>query len=380
MKWKLAMNDRNTNGLKVLHFPENVGGHPGGLAVAERQIGLDSKVLTLYRTRFSYPGERCYDLGGRSVVKRIAGHFQAFWENRKGYDAYHFNFGSSPMHFPSYGMNLLDIPFYDRSARKVMTYQGCDARQKYPTIERNNAQGYDNYACFENDCYSGICNSGKRDSQRRKAIDKVARYVDHIFAVNPDLLYFLPRELASFMPYAVSNLDKISPTRKLFFENEQIHIVHAPTERVAKGTPYILKAFQMLEERYGARVKFTLVENMTHDQALSIYASADLVVDQALIGWYGGLAVEVMKMGIPVATFINDAHLDFVPSRMVRDFPFIRIDKYTIYDRLVRFIEQRDQIYELAGNSISFVKRWHDAERLARVSSAAYLGETLPEI
>ena len=31
-----------------------------------------------------------------------------------------------------------------------------------------------------------------------------------------------------------------------------------------------------------------------------MYAQADLVVDQVLIGWYGALAVETMAMGKPV--------------------------------------------------------------------------------
>ena len=39
-----------------------------------------------------------------------------------------------------------------------------------------------------------------------------------------------------------------------------------------------------------------VVENTPHTKALKIYEEADIVIDQVLIGWYGGFGVEVMKM------------------------------------------------------------------------------------
>ena len=40
-------------------------------------------------------------------------------------------------------------------------------------------------------------------------------------------------------------------------------------------------------------------------KALKIYEEADIVIDQVLIGWYGGFGVEVMKMGKPLAVYIR---------------------------------------------------------------------------
>ena len=40
--------------IRVLHAPAAVGGHPSGLAAAERELGLDSTVLTLHTPPFGY--------------------------------------------------------------------------------------------------------------------------------------------------------------------------------------------------------------------------------------------------------------------------------------------------------------------------------------
>jgi hypothetical protein len=366
--------------MKVLHLPENIGAHASSLVHAERGIGLQSELLTLYETRFSFPSDICLRLDNKPKLTRLAGHIGAFARYRRGYDVYHFNYGSSLLHFPSYGLNLLDVPFYDRRAKKIFTYQGCDARQKYPTMERNRLQGSESAACFKEGCYGGVCNSGQRDTQRRKAIEKAEKYADHMFALNPDLLYFLPAEKASFMPYAIAGLDKIKPRTGPFFGNDKIHIVHAPTQRETKGTPYILSALHALCEKFPGRIDVTLVENMPHAEALKAYRHADLVIDQLLIGWYGGLAVEVMKMGIPVATFINDDHLQFVPPEMAQQLPFLRINKFNIFKRLTEFVTERDMVNDLAKQARDFVDRWHDPEALARLSAAAYSGEPMPDL
>ena len=366
--------------MKVLHLPENIGAHASSLAQAERDIGLYSELLTIYKTRFNFPADTCLKLDNKSALKRLAGHVGAFVHYRSGFDVYHFNYGSSLLHFPSYGLNLLDLPFYDRNAKKIFTYQGCDARQKYPTVERNQALGCDSAACFEGGCYGGVCNSGRRDTQRRKAIDKAAKFSDHMFALNPVLLYFLPKEKASFSPYSISNLDKIKPRTESFFTNDIIHIVHAPTQREAKGTSYILAALDKLCEQFSGRIKVTLVENLPHCDALDVYRGADLVIYQLLVGWYGGLAVEVMKMGIPVATFINDNHLQFVPDEMAHQMPFLRINKSNILQQLTNFVNEREMGNDMGIKAKAFAERWHNPKTLARISAAAYASEPLPAL
>jgi len=364
--------------MKVLHLPTSVGGMGWALAEAERAIGLDSCVLTLYQNDYQYPSDFDVHLESRGVPGRIAGHLAAFIRYRTGYDAYHFNYGSSIVHFLRRGVTLLDLPFYDSSARKVMTFNGCDARQKFPTMARNRAAGACVAACFMDDCYGGMCNSGELDRNRRRAIDKAADHADHLFAVNPDLLYFLPGEKTTFLPYAVIASD--GAAKDQFFADGRVHIVHAPTQRVAKGTGLVLAALDELEREMPGRVRVTLVEHRSHAEAEAIYRSADLVIDQLLVGWYGAVSVEAMRMGVPVACYINDDHLQFVPEAMARELPFLRVTPDDLLPQLRRFVAERDMASDLAARGRCFARRWHDPGLLARITEAAYSGKPIPAL
>ncbi|CAN5239720.1 glycosyltransferase family 4 protein [soil metagenome] len=358
--------------MRILHLPSNAGGNAIGLAQGERALDLDSTVLSLTKNPFQYSANIEIDLQDKNLLLQLFSRIKTFAKYRNGFDVYHFNFGSTLLHAPQFGLNLVDLPFYDKSSRIIFTYQGCDARQKYPTITRCQTAGSAMAACFNSTCYKGMCNSGKRDTWRRKAIDKVAKYAQHIFALNPDLLYFLPKELTTFLPYTIANYADIKIKTTPFFKDDKIRIVHAPTDRAAKGSDYILTALQSLKNEFGERIIIDIVENLPHKEALVRYQQADLFIDQMLIGWYGAVAVEVMKMGIPVAVFVNPEHLQFIPAAMAKELPFLPVTIFNLQEKIRAFIKQRDMAIELAASGISFVEKWHDPLKIAEITKSFY--------
>lgn len=358
--------------IKVLHLPGNVGGNAFGLAEAERRLGIDAKVLTFGKTIYEFPTDLYWPLENKNLFQQFLGRLSAFIKYRKKFDIYHFNFGSSLLHAPQFGLNLTDLPFYDSKAKKIFTYQGCDARQKYPTMERNKNLYAPKCACDESLCYEGVCNSGKRDIWRKKAIEKAEKYADHFFTLNPDLFYYLPREKTSFLPYSIPYFNTIMPKKTPFFENDKIRIVHAPTQRATKGTIYILKALEELKHDYGSLFELEIIEKMPHEQALECYRNADLFIDQVLIGWYGGVAVEVMKMGIPVAVYINEDHAQYIPKEMAEELPFINLNVNNIKEKLKMILKDREILKEHAQKSLAFVNKWHDPINAAKITSKLY--------
>ena len=369
--------DRFTS-MNILHLPDNVAGNASGLAAGERALGHQSSVLALHRSPYGFPADRQLAVEERGRLGRIATYLATFLRVRSGYDLYHFAFGSSLWHFPARGLYLLDLPFYSARAKKVVTYQGCDARQKYPTMRRNEGVGERIAACFETECYGGMCNSGRKDRERQASIEKAARHADHLFALNPDLLHFLPREKASFLPYAIDGFDRLPARSGPFFAGDVVHIVHAPTQRAAKGSSYVLRALAGLEEAFPGRLRVTLVENVDRATALRIIATADLLIDQVLIGWYGGVAVEAMKMGVPVACFINDRDLALIPPAMAAEMPLLRVTPFDLKDRLAAFLRERDQAPELARRGTEYVARWHDPRAVARQVFRTVFGSDTP--
>lgn len=353
--------------MKILHLPTCTGGQAWRLAQAEKEIGLESDVLYRQSEWFGYP----YDLNLEldkipSALSKLTKLASTFLKIRNKYDIFHFNFGSSLFHYPTYKLNQLELPFYPQKAKLFVTYNGCDIRQKYPTMLRTKIAPCHNY-----NCYNGQCNSGKLDQFRRKGIEKMQSYVKHIWALNPDLLYFLPPDKSSFLPY-VADLEpvKIVPPKL----ESKIIIVHAPTNREAKGSKYILSAIDKIKQRSPNLIELKLVENIPHQRALKIYQQADLIIDQILVGWYGGLAVEAMQMGKPVIARIAEQDLHFLPKQMAKDVleTVINANPNTIESVILNCLENRHLLKQHSQASLEYVNRWHSPDYIANLTNEKY--------
>ncbi len=355
--------------LKVVHLPVNIAGMAWGLAQGQKTLGLHAEVVVRERNYLDYPADRVIFEGGKRVRRnrRYVILLREALRLRKRFDVFHFDFGTSLIDRWEKGRPLLDLPMFKNHGKIAVTYNGCDARQKYPTMERVPFS-----ACHNDACYDCICVDKKRDELKRKRIEKFSRYADAIFAVNPDLLYFLP-ERAQFLPYTIARWDEIEPAP---WEppTHALRIVHAPTNRAAKGSDIIIRAVEALKERYGERIDFKLVENMSNDKALEAYAKADLIIDQILIGWYGGVAVEVMKMGKPVMAFIRKEDLAFLPPGMAAqcEEAVLNASPTTIEDVLSEVVENPEILKRYREAAFEYVHAWHSPTHVAGVTREAY--------
>jgi hypothetical protein len=356
--------------VKVLHLPTSVGGHATGLSKAENSLGIDSQVLTRFRNYIDYNADIKLNYRKDTLWQKGLSFFKllnVFLRIRNKYDIYHFNFGTTLLDIQQFGLVLPDLPYYTKTGKIFVTYNGCDARQKYPTMKRTEIA-----PCFDKSCYNGLCNSGKQDRIRQKSIKKFSKYASHIFALNPDLMWFLPEDITSFLPYTISNFYEIERTQSEF-DKKNIRLVHAPTNRAAKGSSIIINAVEQLQKKYDF-LELILVENLSNKEALKVYQTADILVDQVLAGWYGGVAVEAMKMGKPVLVYIRDADLKFIPPTMKEDLEkaVINVNPLNITDMLERCIQDRQFLKTKSENGYDYVNKWHDPGEIAKTVKQIY--------
>jgi hypothetical protein len=108
-----------------------------------------------------------------------------------------------------------------------------------------------------------------------------------------------------------------------------------------------------------------------------VLEEADLLVDQLLSGWYGGVAVEMMALGKPVICYLRDKDLDFIGESMRADLPIIRATPKTIYEVLKDYlVRRRPELAEIGARSRTFVEKWHDPISIAGLLSEAYRSAT----
>jgi len=351
--------------MRVLHCPTDVGGNAWILSRAERKLGLDSEVMVFQKTWLGYPADIDLQLTknhpARSALRLLAFFIKALTR----YDVFHFNFGRSLLPYSRYlgPLELSDLPILKGLGKKiVVTYQGSDVRQKNFCASNFAISAY-----AEADSY-GSDKAYLSDALKRKRADKFGRYAHKIFSLNPDLLYVLPPR-AEFLPYSSVDLTEWLPSSKS--KEERFVILHSPTNRSIKGTRYILEAIDRLKDKY-KNVVLMLVEGVPHGKVKELYAQADLAIDQLLVGWYGGFAVEMMALGKPVVCYIREEDLKFIPGQMKDDLPIVNANTDTIYEVLSRLVEQQDQLHLIGERSRAYVERWHDPMKIALRTKEVY--------
>ena len=370
--------------MKILHCPTTVGGNPQGLAAAEKELGHESVSLTSEQNIFQYPADIVvWNKNDSIFIKEYKRWKAVFYSLNNEFDVIHYNFGSSIaprklrpnvtgfkkilkfIYNNTYGTLF---SYYDLKKAKqkgivtAVTYQGSDARQGW-YCEKH----YKIHFCHKHpDIYPP--NSDKVKQEQIKQVDK---YADLIYSVNPDIMNVLPKR-TKFIPYASVDPRKWQPCPLPEKANKILHIVHAPSNREIKGTKYIINAFEQLKKN-GIEFKYTLVENIPNHEARKIYEMADILIDQLLAGYYGGLAVELMALAKPVICYIRDEDMKYMPKDMVKDMPIINATPDTIYEVLKNYLtKDKDKLRDIGLASRQYAEKYHDPIKIAKQLIADY--------
>ena len=371
--------------LRILHAPTSVGGHPQSLARAERGLGLASRSVVLRQNHFGYPADEV--MVPRWLPPRLAplaGEAAAWLLTARACveaDVVHLNYGgqlaptlSAAQVIGSGLPHRLYRAYSDlcagwdlRLIRRAgvglaVTFQGDDARQGDVCRQRF---PFSIASAVDAQYYTPA-----GDAAKRAAIARIDRLAQRIFYLNPDLGWVLPAR-ARFVPYANIDPREWRPTQP---GNPRPLVLHAPTHRAVKGTAHILAAVEELRGE-GLDFDFRIVEGLSHTAARQLYEQADLLIDQLLAGWYGGLAVELMALGKPVICHLRESDFGFLPAAMRAELPLLAADPASLTAVLRRWLTTSRAERAAQGlRARAFVERWHDPRRIAAQMRDEYHG------
>jgi len=344
------------------------------LSRAERGLGIKSEVVTLTPSGLGYRSDRVLEEpSSKSLAARIGYRFVraalAF-----EFDVLHFYFGQSFFYKygdPDWRFNFADLKLASRLGKRIiMTLQGCDIRMAGLSNKRNTVT-----MCREGGCSRFAGCLAWQDRARERLAHEILPLCDRVFFLNPDL--GASAGTGEFLPYANVNLRAIAPQATRAGRARPL-ILHAPTDASIKGSSIIENSLRRLAGRY--EFEYRAVSGLPHAEAMQLYGEADLVIDQVLSGWYGGLAVEAMAMGKPVVAYLREEDLASIPAAMRADLPILRADPRRMDEDLAAILDRRDEWAELGRRSRAFVERWHDPERIAAALSRIYRDTGAPLI
>jgi glycosyltransferase involved in cell wall biosynthesis len=298
--------------LRVVHCPVNVAGIPWQNVLALRRKGVDARLVVFNRGRLHSDAD--IDLRRpRGFLRGQLVQWRALIRLLPDTDIFHFYFGLTLV------PKSLQFPLL-RAFRKKSLYHflGSDIRGRSP----------------------GQLAYGRRaDAQVVGSYDAV-RWVPEAEVIPPGL------DLAAYRPGQPS--DRSRPL-----------VVHAPSDRIRKGTEHVIRACKQLE------VELDIVERVPHSEARARYERADIVVEQLNAGWHGVFALEAMALGKPVVTYLKADIVRCTEEAFGVRVPIVSATKETLADRLRPLVESPAERRRIGAESRAYVESVHDIDKVA---------------
>lgn len=136
-------------------------------------------------------------------------------------------------------------------------------------------------------------------------LDLFCRHADIVIGGDSSLVRMLPRRDLYF-PSVAMDTEALVPVPPV--PRAVPRVLHAPNHRNVKGSEFLFAAVESLRAR-GIDCELVLIEKVPRHEALRLYAEADIIADQFIIGAWGVLAVEAMALGKPVMTYVSEEQL-----------------------------------------------------------------------
>ncbi|MBN2030960.1 glycosyltransferase family 1 protein [bacterium] len=347
--------------MRILHIaPANIAGVPLCFVQAERQLGHESRLITLMPNAQNRQEDICLHLP-----------FIHFWGTRfvkslfvsKKRRSIHY-IADVPKTIPRYWHPESWIETKMIQFREVIWKRKIQNAWIQHHIEDFDVYQLDGGLGFYRDgrlmrqmkekgkkiicCYTGS------DLRVRGVISEIDHISDLNVTVEFDHLQFHPDIHHVMFPI---NISQFNVKEKV--TGDKIRIGHAPTSRKAKGSDIIISHIRTLEKELP--VQLILIEGLVYSEAITLKQSCDLFIDQIGNLGYGMNSIEALAMGIPTCTSLAPRFEERYP-----DHPFIVIDSHNICEKITALIQHPEQLNQIGMRGREWVKRYHNSVKVVQ--------------
>ncbi len=329
--------------MKILYIsPENTVGTLGLWQRVHRMRGNECRYVTFFPSATGFPDDICLNLPLLNATPRYIRWRNRFYMLTRGPMGDETTFeGNPPVWRPG---NLAERTFF--AFRDWLWRFSAE-----PAIRRYGLLDFDVYHLewglefYRNGSFVErlvelnkpiLCTYHGQDIRNRGVIPAVDRRAWLNLSSEYDLLLRHPNMRYLFLPYDVEACQPKTGPRA------PITLCHATQRRYVKGSDVIIAACRSLEKSHG--VRFILIENRPHDQAMTLKSQADIYIDQVadVAPGYGMNSIEAMAMGLACCTRMNDDYQAFMP-----DHPFINVTPDNLLEKLTELVESPHLVREL---------------------------------
>lgn len=353
--------------MKILHIaPENFAGIPIRLVKAERNLGHDTRLLTLMNSPQGYEEDICLELPllRNSLLPTV----RSIFSSRTVVDSAKRNRGERHFWKPS-------TPFH-RFFHQIRDFL-WEAKVK-STIEQ--LGGLDSFDVIIADGGHDLFKVKKYLSTSKTPI--FCFYYGSDFRTRGLFEHIDTKSLANFtFEYDHTLLD--SRLKFLYFpydlqfefqqetETKEFIISHSPTNRKAKGTDTILEVLDQLKNEFTFTID--LIEGVSYEESIRRKARSSLFIDQIGELGYGVSSLEALSLGVPTAVELMP---DF--EKVLGAHPFYVLHYASLSDdirRAIRSVQSKEYNAHSGKNWVQKVHSTHNVvkEYLEKITDVLYV-------
>jgi len=358
--------------ISVLHIaPENTAGVPYNVMEMQNRFGMRARLLTFYKIPFDFPEDICLDLPlpRGKLAMRWRSYKQARLQKQIRHQAH------ISTYLPYYKPKNTAEKIYLLRREKKNQKKFLEALDKFQ-LHSSDIIHFDGGICFFTDsrmaykwkaegkkivnCYFGD------DLRTRGIVKEMDELSDLNLTFEYDHTLRHPNIHFLFFPFDESLIPYIPDEE--YLSGETLRIVHAPTNRLIKGTESILKAIKTIKK--SRKVEFLLLENLPRSEVMRIKLTCHISVDQ--LGSRGGTgyginSLETLSMGIPTVTELNWGMDKWLPES-----PFLNANENNLTDVLIELIDNTRLRMKKRAEGRAWVQKYHSYKSVFRKLSELY--------
>jgi|GEM_PF-1245334 len=344
----------NHDRVKVLYLPQNIASMPSITSQAIGQYNCEARYLTKSEHHYqSHSNEGVVipnDVPKRSPLKWVIHQLSVRKNIRsliKWADVVHYTWGP-------FFKNAVDLDWVYKNDKPVfIEWVGSDIRNPEiikkinPFYEIALRNGYE-YADLES----------QENSLRNQQLFAKAGAIP---VLCPEMSLYLDKSLfrESYILFQrintrdfITSYPEINKARPL--------IVHSPSAKVAKGSDYILETVEKLKRKFS--FEFKLLHNLPRKVVLEELRSADIFIDQIIIGGYGMAAMEAMSFGKPVVAYLMP---EVFNAGLPASCPIVNTNPENLEMNLAKLITDAASRHTIGVKSREYVEQYHNADTIA---------------
>ncbi len=265
------------------------------------------------------------------------------------------------------GINPDELQYIKRANKFLFTYAyGADVRTQQVTKNL----GY--YNCCMS-CPSPGAHCICDDEKGAININRIRAVATAMNSMG-DMMAYVPG--ARNMHYWPMDLNKIAYVGvRENWKKTTLRIAHVPNHSHFKGSLYLEQAIEQLRNE-GYQIELLTAKGIPNQKVIELYASADIVADQFVIGFHGYAALEAMSLGKPVLCFLRDNQV----SPQSLECPIINVEPEMIYERLKAILREEHDLIAIGKNSRAYVEKNYSISNVSKKLGQMYLAYLNPSI